>query len=56
MNWRAEGVCFQFAEILRQDGGCVSGTTTCTKMTYIRQKGGIRLIHGSICVLLVCLF
>lgn len=26
LNWRAGGVRFQLAEILHQDGGCVSGT------------------------------
>jgi len=28
LNWGAGGVCFQLAEILHEDGGCVSGTST----------------------------
>lgn len=45
---RAGGVCFQLAEILHQDGGCVSGTITDAQnlLTYMKQRGGKGLIHG----------
>lgn len=59
MNWRAGGVCFQLAEILHQDGGCVSGTRTdaqnlLTYKTERRQRTDSwkesSLIHEYICL------
>lgn len=50
MNWRAGGVCFQLAEVLHQDGGCMRGTVTDARnlLFYMRWREGKGLIHGKI--------
>lgn len=46
-KWRVGKICFHLAEILHQDGGCVSGAITDAQnlLTYVRQKRG----QGRIC-------